>query len=536
MIEPAGTRPAFPVSASKHRAPVPIVVLGVGTAAIVNLPLLHLLGRSAEGGAANYVSTVFSAATGELLVHTLVLVFGVAGLALAIAVPMAWLVVRTDLRAHRFWAVVGALPLVYPSFVSAFALVAVLGPRGYVQSWLGVERLPGWIYGYPGALLSLALFTYPYIYLLLVAALRVADPAQEESSRSLGAGRWRTFFRVVLPQLRGPALAGTLLVVLYALSDFGAVSIMRYNTLTLAIYNAYRSLFDRSVAASVSTVLVVLAIAAIGLQAMLQRRTRPVRAGVGGTHRRVPLGRWQWPCQFVLAAVALLSLGATTGVLLHWGIRALREGNALGPVWDATLNSVGVSVIAAIAALLLSIPVSVWSVRYRSLPARAAERLSYAGFALPGLIIALSLVFLTARHAGFLYQTLALLVIAYVIRFLPESLSATRSALADVSPAFEEAGRSLGRGPLGVLRQITLPLIRPGLLAGGGLVFLTAMKELPATLILRPAGFETLATRVWSAAADGVFSEAALPALLLLLASAAPVYLLAIRPALAGRS
>jgi iron(III) transport system permease protein len=184
----------------------------------------------------------------------------------------------------------------------------------------------------------------------------------------------------------------------------------------------------------------------------------------------------------------------------------------------------------------VALPIAVWRVRYPGRPSRLAERLSYSGFALPGLVVALALVFFSTRFLISLYQTLALLIVAFSIRFLPEALSATRSALARVAPAFEEAGRTLGRGPLRVLGGITLPLIRPGLLAGAGLVFLTGMKELPATLILRPIGFETLATRVWSAASDGVFSEAALPALLLLLASALPLYLLAIRPALSERS
>jgi iron(III) transport system permease protein len=194
-----------------------------------------------------------------------------------------------------------------------------------------------------------------------------------------------------------------------------------------------------------------------------------------------------------------------------------------------------VSAAAAVVAVAASIPVAVWAVRYPSRVARVIARLSYSGYALPGLVIALSLVFLVTRHFRGMYQTLGLLIVAYCIRFLPEALSATRSALAAVAPAFEEAARSLGDGTWRVLRAITLPLIRSGLLAGAGLVFLTSMKELPATLILRPIGFETLATRIWSAASEGVFSEAAAPSLMLLVASAVPVWMLIIRPALSGR-
>jgi len=522
-----------------QRTPPYLRLLGGAVALAVNVPLLYLFVRSAEGGWDSYLSIVFSAATARLVVNTVLLIAGVVVLALAVALPAAWLVTRTDLKARRTWAVLAALPLVLPSYVSAFALVAVLGPRGYVQRWLapfGVERLPEIAYGYSGALLALALFTFPYIYLLLVAALRSLDPALEESSRALGVGRRGTLLRVVLPQLRAPIYAGTLLVVLYTISDFGAVSITRYNTLTLAIYNAYRTLFDRTVAASSSTVLVALALAFIAAQALLLRRTRPSRTRPSRPVERTRLGRWQWPCQILAALLALFTLGLPIGVTLFWGVRAVIVGNPLGSAWQASLNSIGVSLIAAFSAVIFCLPVAVWRTRYPSRAASLAENMTYAGYALPGLVIALALVFFSTRHWPSIYQTLGLLVAAYVIRFLPQALSAARAALAGVSPAFEDAGRSLGRGAGGVLISVTLPMIRPGLLAGGTLVFLTSMKELPATLILRPIGFETLATRVWSAASDGIYSEAALPALLLLLVSVLPVYLLTIRPVLAERA
>jgi iron(III) transport system permease protein len=523
----------------RGRAPAALVLPALAVAAAVNLPLVYLSVRSAEGGLDRYLATVGSARTLGLVGSTVGLVAGVVAASLAVAVPLAWLVARTDLPARRFWAVAGALPLVFPSYVSAFALVAVLGPRGYLQGWLqallGVERLPGLIYGYGGALAALALFTYPYTYLLLVAALRRTDPALEETSRALGRGRWRTFFAVVLPQLRPALYAGSLLVALYTLSDFGAVSIVRYDTFTLSIYNAYRGLFDRTVAASLATVLVALTVALIAVEALLLRRVRPVRPGAGRPAERVHLGRWRWPALAGVGALTLVTLGLPLGVVLYWGVRALALGHPLGAAGGAALGSLGASLAAAFAAVALALPAAAWAARHPSRAARAVERASHAGYALPGIVIALSLVFFVSRSLPSLYQTATLLVAAYVVRFLPEALAAARSAFAAVPRRFEEAARSLGRGPLGVLAGLTLPLVRPGLLAGGGLVFLTAMKELPATLILRPIGFETLATRVWSAASEGIYSEAALPALLLVAASAPPVWALIIRPALAER-
>ncbi len=521
-----------------RRPPAALFAIAVTTAAIVNLPLVYLFVRAVEGGWARYFEHVLSPGTMRLLIETILLVAGVVPLTLGLAVPMAWLVSRTDLPWRRGWAVLCALPLVFRSYVAAFALVAVFGPRGFVRTWLspfGIDALPDIAYGYSGAVLSLGLFTYPYIYLPLVALLRNLDPALEESARTLGASRWSAFRRVILPQLRAPIYGGSLLVVLYAISDFGAVSIVRYNTLTLGIFSAYGTLFDRSVAAAISTVLVLLTLTFLLAQARLMRRTYASRTRAGRQWRPAPLGKWKLPSQLALGALTLLTVGTPTGVSVFWGIRALVEGNPLSADGFSAFRSVSVAAAAAVIAVVLAVPVSVIAVRHPGRFSRATERLTYSGNALPGLVVALAMVFLVTRYAAPVYQTVGILIAAYVIRFLPEAVTSIHATLSDIAPAFEEAARSLGRTPLQVLRELTLPMIRPGLLAGAGLVFLTTMKELPVTLILRPIGFETLATRIWTAADEGVFSEAALPSLLLLLASVGPVYLLIIRPLLSDK-
>jgi len=507
------------------------------TAAAVSLPLLYIFFHTLDRGPALYAEALFSPLALRLLGRTLALVVGVLILTWAIALPMAWLVVRTDLPGRGFWAMIGALPLVFPSYVSAFTLVAALGPRGYLRVWLsgfGVERLPDWIYGYSGALLVLGLFTYPYLFLLLVSALRRLDPAHEESARALGYGRWHTYFRLVLPQLRPALASGSLLIVLYTLSDFGAVSIVRYSTFTLTIYNAYQSLFDRSLAATLATGLVLLTVAFLLLEAWFARRFRPGDSAPARRPRVQKLGKWKLPALAGLGLVALLNMAVPLGVIFYWAIRAVVVGNPLGSVGGAGLNSVGVAVAAATVTAVLSLPIALWAVRFKGRTAWVVERMSHAGYALPGLVIALSLVFFATRFARPFYQSLPLLVLAYVCRFFPEALAATRTSVVALSPRFEEAAKSLGRGRWYILRTIILPMIRPGVLAGAGLVFLTAMKELPATLILRPTGFDTLATRVWQAAAEGIYSQAALPSLILLILSAIPVYWLIIRPSLRG--
>jgi iron(III) transport system permease protein len=191
------------------------------------------------------------------------------------------------------------------------------------------------------------------------------------------------------------------------------------------------------------------------------------------------------------------------------------------------VNSVTGSALAAAAAALAVLPVALLASRYPATWTRLLERLSFTGNALPGIVIALSLVFFAANYASPLYQTLALLVFAYVVRFLPQALAGVESSLAAVGPRVEEAARALGRGPVRASLTVTVPLVRSGIFAGAALVFLSSMKELPATLLLRPIGFETLATEIWKFTSVGAYSEAALPALLLIAVSAPFVYLLA---------
>jgi len=190
---------------------------------------------------------------------------------------------------------------------------------------------------------------------------------------------------------------------------------------------------------------------------------------------------------------------------------------------NATAGSLYVSVLAAGATLLAAIPVAILAVRFPSWRSSLLERTTYIGFALPGIVIALALVFFGARYGGVVYQTLPLLIFAYIILFLPAAVGSIRSSLLQISPRLEDAARNLGKGPMQVLYSITIPIMRPGLLAGGALVFLLTMKELPATMILSPIGFDTLAISIWSTASEAFFAEAAVHALLLVLVSSIPM-------------
>jgi iron(III) transport system permease protein len=513
-----------------RRPPAVLLLVAGAIVALVALPLAYLVLRVAEGGEQAW-DVLLSGDLVELIGETGVLVVAVTTTAVAVGVPLAWLTTGTDLPWRRVWATAAALPLVIPSYVAALVFLAAFGPRGLIQRLLeaplGVERVPE-IYGLPGAWLALTVATYPYVFLLAAAALRDLDPALEEAARSLGRTRFETFRRVTLPVIRPSVAAGALLVALYTIADFGVVSLMQYDSLTRAIYLQYRALFDRTPAAVLALVLVALTAVILVLELRARGRGRLHRASAGTPRppTPVPLGAWRAPALAFCAAVVGIALVLPLGVLGYWASRAFRADDSVAWSWQPAANSLTVSVVAAGAAIAASLPVAVLAGRYPTQLTRGLERLSYAGNALPGIVVALSLVFFAANYAAPVYQTMALLVFAYVVRFFPQALAGSHAAVLRVSPRLEEAGRSLGRGPITVFARITAPLVAPGLLAGSALVFLSTMKELPATLLLRPIGFETLATEIWRYTSVASYSRAALPALLLIVLSAPLLWLL----------
>jgi iron(III) transport system permease protein len=506
------------------RAPLLLVLAAGVVVSLLLLPLAYLVLRVASGGRA--LDILGEASTWKLVWNTVLLAAGVVVASTLVAVPFAWLVTRTDLPARRLWAAAAAVPLVIPSYVAAFCLLGFFGPRGILADAVGVDEFPE-VKGYWGALVALTLATYPYVFLLTQAALRGLDPALEEAARGLGESRFRVFARVTAPALRPAVGLGALLVVLYTFSDFGVVSLMNYDTLTRAIYIQYKSLFDRAPAATLALLLVALTAIALVVEYRTRQRGRLYRSGPGAARPQsiVPLGGWKIPAVAFCSAVVGVFLVLPAGVLGYWLVRGIANERDLGIPSAEALHSLEASGLAAAVAVLAALPVALLALRYPSFTSRMVERLSYAGNALPGLVIALSLVFFAARYASPVYQTIALLVFAYVVRFFPQALSGVESALERVNPRYEEAARSLGRGPLQTLGRVTVPLARSGMLAGAALVFLSAMKELPATLLLRPIGFDTLATEIWKLTQVGAYSQAAVPALTLIAISAPILYL-----------
>ncbi len=494
----------------------------------MTLPLIYLIVRASTAGISAW-NWLLRIQTIQIIGQSIGLALAVMLAALLLGIPLAWLVTRSDLVGRKIWSVLLPLPLVIPSYVAAYLFVSFFAPRGLLQQmlegWLGIERLPS-VYGFWGAWLVLTLMTYPYVFMAARAVLSRSDRSLEEAARSLGYSPLETFWKVTLPQLRPALAASSLLVGLYVLRDFGAVSILRFSTFTRAIYLQYQSSIDRSTAALLALVLILITIGFL----IAEQRFRRSAAEYPHTAARPPeltrLGRWQVLGLALVGITLLLGLFFPAGVLFYWLGRGLAAGEQvnhwLRPFW----GSVSAAGLAAGATVLLTFPVSILSVRRKSIFSQVLEKWSYIGYAVPGIVVALALVFFGANFVPGLYQTLFMLLFAYVILFLPQAMGSIQASLRMVQPSLEEAAASLGENPLRVFQRITLPLIMPGVGAAAALVFLTAMKELPATLLLAPIGFSTLATQIWGAVSEAYFARAAAPALILILTSSISMYLI----------
>lgn len=528
-----------PEAAGLRRARLPSGAAAV--AAVVGLayaaPLGYLVVRNVEDAGALVDVLGSEEALGSLW-RTVLLGTTVAGTAAGVGTALAWLTMRTDLPLRRLAATLAPLPLVYPSFVGAAALLAGFAPGGLldeVAPQLGVHRLPK-IEGFWAAWLVLTLFTYPYVYLPAAARLSSLPPSMEESARLLGRTSWGAFRSVVLPQAAGAIWAGALLVFLYAVSDFGAVAQLRYRTLTVEIFDA--RLFHQREALALGLLLAAATLTVVALERRAARRRRALPSAAGRPPLRVALGRWRWPVAACTAAVLGLALLAPLVVLATWAVRGLWTSSSLraadvAALVEPTASSALLGVGTAVLAVVVLLPVAFAVGRHRSRLGGLARALVVASFALPGLLVALSVVFwiLDVPAAASLYQTLPVLVGAYVLHFGAQALGPAEVAVQAVPGRLRDAAATLGAGGRRRVLTVDLPLMLPSLVAGGGLVLLSTMKELPATLLLRPTGVSTLAVEIWDARETAQWGQVGLASLVLVAMSAILTWALVVRHA-----
>ena len=493
---------------------IPALLVVVG----VLLPLIYLGIRAFQVELEEAARLIFRYKTGVLLFNTLSLTIAVLIVDLLIALPLAFLSSRTRLKPNRLITILGVLPLALPGYVMAYAYLGLGGLNGLIYGISG-EVFPR-ISGFWGSLLVLSLFTYPYLFLNIRTALNGMDPSLEEASRSLGMSAGVTFRKVVMPQLKPAIYAGSLLVGLHVLGDFGTVSLMRFETFSYALYLQYMTAFDRFYAAWLALILLGITIGALLLEYRLLKNAIFHKLGSGSIRKRrlYQLGNWKYAAYFFVGALALLAVILPVSSIGYWiGIGV--DQRILVEVLSSLLDSLTASIPAALITPLVVLPLAYLGIRYPSRLSSFVERIAYLGYATPPLAFGLAFAFFALFLLPFLYQSLALLVIAYVLHFMAEGLGPVRSALYQTPPRLEEASYSLGASTRKTFINITLPLLRGGMMASAVFVFLSAMKELSLTFLLSPTGFGTLAVNMWSYASEAMFAEAAPFALALLVFS-----------------
>jgi iron(III) transport system permease protein len=500
----------------------PLQLLVLASAALILLPLGYVTALALSTDAAVW-QRLWATRIPELLFNTVSLAGAVAILAFVLGVSTAWLIARFDFPGRQLWEVALVLPLAMPTYVLAYVYNYLLGFGGPVEHlWQALAGPQARIFSpqsFWGATLVMALDTFPFVYLLTRSALLTLNVSFEEVARTCGASRLQTMRRVTLPLLRPSIVAGMALVILYVVSDFGAVSLLRYQTLTYAVFQQMTGRSDNQAASILSILLVVLALVFLLTERWFRHKSRFYQT----------TGRYRVPQRFrcglgtgaaitaFLAAIVSAAFGIPAYLLVQWSLspeaRAILDARFVGFVW----NSAFLSALAATAGVLIGLPLAYLASRKPTWLNIGCLQAAYAGYVLPGPVAALAVLVLVLKLMPVFYGTAVILVIAYVLHFLPAGLQSLEPALQQVTPNLEEVARTLGLGVQETWRRVTLPLIRNGFLVAWVLIFLQTMKELPATLLLRPVGFDTLAIRVWLEASEEYYQLAAPSALLIVL-------------------
>ncbi len=501
-----GTRPRLPLGVST------ISLLAVLIALFSLLPLGYVVYMTVATGWDTAVGLIVRPRVGELLANTVLLTVVTVPLCLVLGVGGAWLVERTHLKGHRWWAVALAAPLAIPAFVNSYAWVsAVPSLEGL---WSGV--------------LIATLSYFPLVYIPAAATLGRLDPAIEQSAASLGLGPWAVFFKVVLPQLRIAMSGGALLVGLHLLAEYGAFAMIRFDTFTTAIMVQFQSTFNGAAGNMLASVLVLLCLLLLLGEVKSRGNARYARIGSGAQAKalRLSLRGYQIPAQLGLLALTALAFGLPVFFVVRWVIMGGPGVWAAEELLPALLQTLLYGAFGAAVTTVVAFPMAYLAVRHPSWFSKMLELSNYVTSSLPGIVVGLAFVTVSIRVVPGLYQTAGVLIAAYVLLFLPRALVNIRSGLAQAPKELDEAAQSLGRPPLVSFFRVTLRLTAPAAAGGAALVFLAIVNELTATLLLSPNGTRTLATQFWSKSSEIDYTGAAPYALLMILLSAPMTYLL----------
>jgi iron(III) transport system permease protein len=507
--------------------------LGKSAAVLVScasIPLLFVLWNSLQLSADQWAN-LWHGRLPRLLNNTLSLAVCVGLVSFVLGMSSAWLVARKNFvgRTLAIWLLV--LPLTIPTYVFAHIYTTMLEDDGWLgRAWISIFgdsiAIPD-IYSLGGVTFVLALAGFSYVFLLVRGALARSTQNLEEAAQLNGASpRW-VFWRINLPLLRPAIAAGMALIILHVLSDFGAVSMLRYQTFTLSIYLQMSGRMDYQGAAGLSLILVALSLSFLVLERFFRKRqryysgaqTRPVERQQASPKQQILI--WSW-----IGLISIFAFILPVAWMLVWSWDAWMQDLIDEAFWGYALNSGIVAFAAATLALIAAFPIAFYHARQHSALSQGFIHASSVGFVLPGPVIALGVLSFVIAFMPWVYGTLAALLFALVVRFLPLAIQAQEAALQQLTPSLAQAGRVLGAGPWENLRRVILPIVRGGLASAWVLVFIDALKELPATLLLRPTGFDTLPIRIWIEASEEMLELAAPAALALVIGTLPAIWLM----------
>jgi iron(III) transport system permease protein len=505
--------------------------LAIGIAAIAAVPVVFTL-YSAVTVEPELWKRLYDTRLKVILPNTIKLLISVGILTLVIGVTTAWIVTKYDFRGKRIWEWVLILPLAIPGYVLAYAYASIMAPGGLAQNiWSSVfgdiSKMPS-LYSFWGVSFILSLVNYPYVYLLTRAGFLNQNVKYHEAARMLGASKIKRLWSINIRMAYPAIIAGVALALMEVMADFGTVALLRYPTFTEAIYRQMTARFDPSGAAALAFVLVAITFLLLNLERYFRGR-RSFEQTKGAFKSQLPKKlNFQGTIVVTVMIILIISFAffIPTLMLIDMAYDAITKGGIDSKFIEFTLNTIFVSAVGATAASILAIPAAYLHARSPNALSKAVYYVSSLGYSLPGPVIAVGVLLTVAMLFNWLYGSILLLFMAYVVRFMPISLQSQESSISMVSKSMEDAARTLGSGTWRTFKDILLPLIKRGVLAGWVVVFVDCMKELPATMMLRPLAFDTLAVRVWVEASESLWEMAALPALLIVLAGLIPLIII----------
>ena len=504
-----------------------LIFLSLILSFILSLPLLYLLFKLTFG-INLFIDFIFNFKIFKLAMNTMLLVILVVFFAILISLPLAFLNVRSNLPFAKHLTSISVLPIALPSYVMATTQIELWGPRGLVYEFLnkifGVDKIPSF-YGLSGSVFVLSLITYPYIYIGLCAMFRRFDYQMIDASKTLGSSNFQTFRKIIFPLVKPTVASGSLLVALYVLSDFGAISLLRFNTFTTAIFNRMYTSIGNYGVLEISTLAIFFCFFILFLESRTRNNARHFSNSSNIKIKKADLGFWRWILFPIVLMPPVLGFLLPVSVLIYWLIQGILNDNSFTNIISSTINTISISLLSSLIITIFSIPIILVIRKKIKFLSAIIEKSCYIGLSLPGIVVGMSLVFFSINYFDMIYQTYIILVLAYLISFLPAVITPIRSTLTQIDPKLEEASYTLGKGKISTFYNIIVKLSTPGFIYGAILVFILCLKELPATLILSPVGFRTLSTSIWASASEAFFMDTAAASLILVIIAGIPSYL-----------